>query len=62
MRVEVNFGSSTSVGTFILETYRESDGGMFLFRDQIQQGGHPTTSQAGGSLDKLNRWGQRSSV
>ena len=62
MRVEVNFGSSSSVGTFILETYRESDGGMFLFRDQVQQGGHPTTSQAGGSLDKLDRWGQRSTV
>ena len=62
MRGSVNFGSSASQGTFIIETYRESDGGMFLFRDQVQQGGHPTTSQAGGSLDKLDRWGQRSSV
>lgn len=53
------FGSSSGKGTFLIDTYRESDGDMFLYRNNIQQGVSPNMTDVGSSL---TRWGRRGSV
>tara|TARA_R100001443_G_scaffold100234_1_gene107537 strand:- start:839 stop:1690 length:852 start_codon:yes stop_codon:yes gene_type:complete len=50
------FGSSTSQGTFTIETYRQDDGEMFLFRNNVQQGTTPNRTTTGSNL---NRFGAR---
>lgn len=56
MNGQVSFGSSTALGGFILETYRQTDGDMFLFTNNTQSGATPNTTGVGATL---NRFGSR---
>ena len=53
---QVTFGSSVLQSGYILDTYRQADGEMFLFRNNAQQGGTPNTTNVGSTL---NRFGSR---
>jgi len=59
MNGQVSFGSSTSQGGFILETYRQPDGEMFIFTNNFQGGATPNTTGVG---SVLNRFGSRGST
>tara|TARA_R100000654_G_scaffold2251_5_gene8311 strand:- start:39063 stop:39911 length:849 start_codon:yes stop_codon:yes gene_type:complete len=50
------FGTSTTQGTFIIETYRKDNGDMYLFRNNVQQGVILNTTTVGANL---NRFGTR---
>jgi len=56
---QVSFGSSVLQSGYILDTYRQADGEMFLFRNNAQQGGTPNTTSVGSIL---NRFGSRGSL
>ena len=56
MNGQVSFGSSTAQSGFILETYRQTDGEMFLFTNNTQSGATPNTTNVGATL---NRFGSR---
>lgn len=54
-----NFGASTTQGTFIVETYRESDNDIHLYFDGSQVGATPSDT---GVNSTLTRFGARGSV